>query len=319
VLEVAHLSVAYGHGRDTLTAVDDVSFSVPRGGTQGLVGESGSGKSTIARALVGLLPLAGGQITFDGADHTPTLARNSDEYRRRVQMVFQDPSASLNPRMTIEATLEEALARRPGLSRRDRRQAALDKLALVGLGRSTLPRYQHEFSGGQKQRIAIARALCVEPELIVLDEVTSALDVSVQATIVNLLKGLQQELGLTYLFISHDLAVVGLMSDETVVLYLGRAVEQARTATLFAAPQHPYTRALIDSVPRFGARRRPPATVWGDLPDPRNPPSGCRYHTRCAVGPRTHPERTLCGDRDPQALAPERPHHAACHFAGAQT
>ena len=316
VLEVEDLVVRYGTGHDALTAVDAVSLSVPKGGTLGLVGESGSGKSTVARTLVGLLPVAAGAIRLDGVDHTDSGARSNPRYRRRVQMVFQDPSASLNPRMSVAETLAEALARTQELSRRQRRRAALETLELVGLPATALVRYPHEFSGGQRQRIAIARALCVRPEVIVMDEVTSALDVSVQAAILELLRSVQRELGLSYLFISHDLAVVALMSHVTAVMYLGRVVEQAATPSLFSSPRHPYTRALMTSVPRFGAAR-PPAPVRGDLPDPRQPPPGCRFHTRCAVGPIHLPERRVCRERDPQEIAGTMPHLAACHFAHA--
>jgi len=314
MLEIENLVVRFGTGADTLTAVDGVSLRVPKGGTLGLVGESGSGKSTIAKAIVGLLPIAGGEIRLDGVDHTSHRARNSPTYRRRVQMVFQDPHSSLNPRMTVEAALLEALGRRGKLARSERRQEALRVLELVGLSQTALARYPHEFSGGQRQRIAIARALSVEPELIVMDEVTSALDVSVQATILNLLRSLQDELGLSYLFISHDLAIVGLMSDVSAVMYLGRLVERTETEALFVEPRHPYTRALIASVPRFGVPRLH-VPVRGDLPDPRRPPSGCRFHTRCAVGPLHRPERQVCREVDPQTIAPEMPHAAACHFA----
>jgi peptide/nickel transport system ATP-binding protein len=318
VLELDNLVIRYGSGSDALTAVDDVSLHVPKGGTLGLVGESGSGKSTVARAIVGLLPLAGGSVRLAGVDHTSLRSRTAPEYRRRVQMVFQDPSASLNPRMTVEAALREALARTPEVKRRDRSAAAVEMLGRVGLPASALPRYPHEFSGGQRQRIAIARALCVRPEVIVMDEVTSALDVSVQAAILNLLRALQTELGLSYLFISHDLAVVGLMSDLTAVMYLGRVVERGSTEALFGTPRHPYTRALLKSVPRLGAPRSP-APVRGDLPDPRRPPSGCRFHTRCAVGPLNRPERQICRERDPHEVADEMPHAAACHFARTDT
>lgn len=315
MLEIENLVIRYGYGgANTLVAVDDVSLRVPKGGTLGLVGESGSGKSTIARAIVGLLPITEGRVTLDGVDHTRHRSRNAPSYRRRVQMVFQDPNASLNPRMTVEAALTEAVSRRPDVPRKDRRAAALEVLGLVGLGQSAFPRYPHEFSGGQRQRIAIARALSVRPEVIVMDEVTSALDVSVQAMILNLLKELQRELGLSYLFISHDLAVVGVMSDVTAVMYLGQIVERAQTEVLFAAPRHPYTRALLASIPQFGLARVP-APVWGDLPDPRRPPSGCRFHTRCPVGPRQRPGREICREQNPQVIASEMPHEAACHFA----
>jgi peptide/nickel transport system ATP-binding protein len=316
VLELRNLTVRYGHGRDALTAVDGVSLTVPPGRTLGLVGESGSGKSTLARAVVGLVPVAGGEIRLDGEDCTSLRIRSSRAFRRRVQMVFQDPDSSLNPRMTIGVALGEALATR-NVPRQDRRSESLAILDLVQLPSSTLDRYPHQFSGGQKQRIAIARALSVQPELVILDEVTSALDVSVQATILNLLNELQRELHLSMLFISHDLSVVGLMSDEVAVMYLGRLTEVGASDVLFAEPRHPYTRALTRSIPKFsGERIRAPLS--GDLPDPRRPPPGCRFHTRCPVGPLRRPDRSICSSVDPQLGAEEREHRAACHFAGVE-
>jgi oligopeptide/dipeptide ABC transporter ATP-binding protein len=313
-LELRELTVKYGSGHDVLVAADRVSARIPAGGTLGLVGESGSGKSTVARAIVGLLPVASGQILLDGVDSTAHKARTASSYRQRVQMVFQDPFSSLNPRMTIGEAIGEALSMR-GIARRERVAEARRVLELVGVRESALDRYPHQFSGGQRQRIAIARALSVRPAVIVLDEVTSALDVSVQATILNLLKELQRELGVSYLFISHDLSVVRVMSDEVGVMYLGRIVETASTDDLFSSPSHPYTRGLIGSVPRFDqARVRAP--LAGDLPDPRNPPAGCRFHTRCPIGPLTHPERGICIDSDPDEIARDKPHRAACHFAG---
>ena len=279
------------------------------------MGESGSGKSTTARALVGLVPIAGGKVTLEGVDFTSSKARHSPAYRRRVQMVFQDPFASLNPRMPVGEAIGEALTRRDDLQRGQRRAEALRVLDLVGLSQSALARYPHQFSGGQRQRIAIARVLAIKPDVIVLDEVTSALDVSVQATILNLLKEIQRELGVSYMLISHDLSVVAVMSDLVAVMYLGRIVECAEGEKLFASPRHPYTMSLIRSLPRFGTER-PPAAIRGDLPDPRHPPAGCRFHTRCPVGPLVMPEREICRERDPQEIASEKPHAAACHFAG---
>jgi peptide/nickel transport system ATP-binding protein len=316
-LEATGLRVRYGSGANRLTAVDGVDLAVPKGRTLGLVGESGCGKSTIARALVGLVPVVGGSISLDGADCTSQKARDAAGYRRRVQMVFQDPYSSLNPRMTVGQLMGEALRLR-GLTARDpraRREDGHRILELVGLTASVLQRYPHQFSGGQRQRIAIARALAVGPEVLITDEVTSALDVSVQATILNLLRHLQRELGLSYLFISHDLSVVRLMSDHVAVMYLGRIVEQAPSERLFAEPRHPYTKALMGSIPTFAASRRP-APLAGDLPDPRDPPQGCRFHTRCPIGPLARPERTICLQQDPNDLAVEPDHHAACHFAG---
>jgi len=314
MLTVQDLTVVFGSGRSRLTAVDGVSFAVPPGGTLGLVGESGSGKSTIARALVGLVPTAGGTIRLDGTDVTSDRARDARSFRRRVQMVFQDPYGSLNPRMTVGATILEAVSLQGKASTAERRSEVLRAIELVGLSPSALDRYPHQFSGGQRQRISIARALAVHPEVLIMDEVTSALDVSIQASIINLLKELQRELHLSYLFISHDLSVVGAMSDVVAVMYLSRLVESAAPDELFNAPEHPYTRGLIGSVPEFGVKRRR-APIPGQVPDPRFPPSGCRFHTRCPVGPAHRLDREICRTDDPQTAAASRPHSAACHFA----
>jgi oligopeptide/dipeptide ABC transporter ATP-binding protein len=230
-------------------------------------------------------------------------------------MVFQDPHASLNPRMTVGDAIDEALLVR-GVPRQERWTEALRALGLVGLGSSALGRYPHQFSGGQKQRIALARALAVRPDMLILDEVTSSLDVSIQATVLNLLKELQARLGLTYLFISHDLSVVGYMSDQIAVMYLGRVVEQVEGSELFTDPRHPYTRGLIESVPRFAATRIK-APIHGSPADPRDPPSGCQFRTRCPIGPAVDhsSRRAICLDEDPQAIAKQQPHLAACHFA----
>jgi oligopeptide/dipeptide ABC transporter ATP-binding protein len=277
------------------------------------VGESGCGKSSIARAIVGLADVRGGQILLDGVDHTDRRKRNTPDFRHRVQMVFQDPYSSLNPRMTVGAMVTELLPEEVR-GRKERRAEAGRLLDLVGLPASALDRYPHQFSGGQRQRVAIARALAVRPEVVIHDEVTSALDVSVQATILNLLKNLQKELGLTYLFISHDLSTVRYMSDAVAVMYLGRLVERAPTQQLFDAPEHPYTRALISSIPQVGVARSA-AALRGELPDPRNPPPGCRFHTRCPIGPKADPARTICIETDPQDVTQPTEHFAACHFA----
>lgn len=313
MIELDGVAVRYGSGRDTVTAADGVSLKIPDGSTVGLVGESGSGKSTVAKALVGLLPLAGGRIVLNGVDHSRLKARTSRTFRRRVQLVSQNPRASLNPRMTIGETMIESLGLRSDVRSLNRRKEAVRVLEMVGLGANALPRYPHEFSGGQGQRIAIARALSVQPEVIVMDEVTSALDVSVQATILNLLKDLQREFALSYLFISHDLAVVGVMSDRISVMYLGQVVEWGSAQDVLSSPRHPYTRVLIDSVPRLGGVVTAPI-ARGDAPDPRNPPTGCRFHPRCPVGVRVDATRTLCVERDPQEIVPAGPHPAACHY-----
>jgi peptide/nickel transport system ATP-binding protein len=313
-LEIKNLTVGYGRGRNALTAVDGIDLSVPTGATLGLVGESGCGKSTVARAIVGLVPIVGGQLLLDGVDYTDAKMRRSLEFRRRVQMIFQDPFSSLNPRMTIEAMLREALSCGGKTKKDSVRNELVRLLDIVGIASGALRSYPHQLSGGQRQRIAIARALAVGPEIIVHDEVTSALDVSVQGSILNLLRELQREFGLSYLFISHDLSTVRYMSDAVSVMYLGQVVETAKTDALFASPRHPYTSALIESVPQLGQPRRP-APLAGGLPDPRHPPRGCRLNPRCPIGPVTQPERTICIEQDPRSVASLMEHSAACHFA----
>ena len=266
-----------------LTAVADVGFSIRRGETFALVGESGSGKSTIAKMIVGLIAPSQGRILFDGTDIARLPAQSMREVRRRFQMIFQDPFASLNPRWRVSNIVAEPI-RTFRLARGaevDRRVAEL--LETVGLSAGDGEKFPHEFSGGQRQRIAIARALSSRPEFIVCDEPTSALDVSVQAQILNLMRDLQDELGLTYLFISHDLSVVRHMANRIGVLYLGRLVEVADGKELFRSPQHPYTRMLLDSVPdlALSGRRRTP--VSGEIPNPIDPPPGCSFHPRCPL------------------------------------
>jgi peptide/nickel transport system ATP-binding protein len=313
-LELRGVSVRYGTGRNMITALDGIDLTVGPGETLGLVGESGCGKSTVARAIVGLVPLSGGSMLLDGKDCSVTRDRATPAFRRRVQMIFQDPYSSLNPRMSVGEMLEEALALVPGSQRSTRRSQALELLELVGLPASSLSAYPHQFSGGQRQRLAIARALALKPELILHDEVTSALDVSVQGSILNLLRDLQRRLNLSYLFISHDLSTVRYMSDRMAVMYLGRIVENAETEELFAAACHPYTTALIRSIPQVG-RPRSTAPLSGDVPDPRYPPRGCRFHSRCPVGPVVDASRSICMETDPQPLAARMCHEAACHFA----
>jgi peptide/nickel transport system ATP-binding protein len=311
-LVVENLRVAFGAVR----ALDGVDLHVPSGGTVGLVGESGSGKSTLARAIVHLTRPAGGRILLDGADVTRARGEQLRALRRRAQMVFQDPSASLDPRMTAAASVSEAITTHHTLRGRELSAEVARLFDLVGLSEDIAARYPHEVSGGQRQRVAIARALAVRPEILILDEVTSALDVSVQATILNLLRALQSRLGLTYLFISHNLATVRYMSDRIAVMYLGRIVEEAPAETFFARPRHPYARLLIDAVPRAGAPLAVPATI-GEPPDPRSPPGGCRFHPRCPIGPSTFPERGICSTQDPQPLLRDPALHAACHYASA--
>ncbi|MCA0425199.1 MAG: ATP-binding cassette domain-containing protein [Proteobacteria bacterium] len=277
--------VIEGHPKLFLTAVDDVSFSIPKGKTFALVGESGSGKSTIAKMIVGLVRPTSGRIAFDGTDMAGIgTDAASRRLRSRFQMIFQDPYASLNPRMRVGDIIAEPL-RTFGLET-DRAAVSArvsELLRLVKLDPRDSVKFPHEFSGGQRQRIAIARALAGRPEFIVCDEPTSALDVSVQAQILNLMRDLQEEFGLTYLFISHNLAVVRHMASEVGVLYLGRLVETAPTRQLFAAPSHPYTRMLLESVPDIGMTGRARMPPSGEIPNPINPPAGCHYHPRCPL------------------------------------
>ena len=268
-------------GRQLLTAVENVSFSIPRGGTFALVGESGSGKSTIAKMLVGLLRPSAGSVLIDGVDLSSASGTQSDNLRRRIQMIFQDPYASLNPRWRVRDIIGEPYAAFNSTTPGDVAKRVDELLEKVGLPSRDAHKYPHEFSGGQRQRIGIARALSSDPELIVCDEPTSALDVSVQAQVLNLMRDLQSELGLTYLFITHDLAVVRYMADQVGVLYLGRLIESAPRAQLFDRPRHPYTRMLLDAAPKIDGFGRMHQAGGGEIPDPINPPSGCHYHPRC--------------------------------------
>jgi peptide/nickel transport system ATP-binding protein len=272
-------------GRQHLHAVDGVSFEIERGGTLALVGESGCGKSTVARLLVGLYAPTRGTVQFDGLDaHAAFRSADALAFRRRIQMIFQDPYASLNPRWTVEHIVGEPLLEH-GLATDAQalRERVAELLASVGLSARDMAKYPHQFSGGQRQRLSIARALATHPEFLVCDEPTSALDVSVQAQVLNLMKDLQRERGLTYLFISHNLAVVRHMSDRIGVMYLGRLVELADKRTLFAAPRHPYTRMLIDAIPKLHDTGRARTPVQGEVPNPLSPPPGCSFHPRCPL------------------------------------
>ncbi len=284
LLEVAGLKTYFPARRSgqVVRAVDDVSFAVPAGRIVGLVGESGSGKTTIGRSILRLIEPTSGQVRFDGVDLLTLKPRAMKAYRRQLQIIFQDPFASLNPRMTVAEVIGEALDAH-GLARGAARTARIGELLQrVGLDPGQMSRYPHEFSGGQRQRIGIARAIAVEPRFVVADEAVSALDVSVQAQVLNLLLDLQQDLGLTLLFIAHDLAVVEYLCDEVVVLYLGRVMERAPRERLYSAPRHPYTRALLSAAPSpdlDAPRRR--MLLKGDIPSPIDPPSGCVFRTRC--------------------------------------
>ncbi|MBD8049496.1 ABC transporter ATP-binding protein [Limnohabitans radicicola] len=269
--------------RQLLHAVDGVSFEIEKGKTLALVGESGCGKSTVARLLVGLYEPTRGGLTFDGQDaHAAFKSPDARQMRQRIQMIFQDPYASLNPRWTVEAIIGEPLREHGLIKDAAELQARVaELLQSVGLSALDMPKYPHQFSGGQRQRISIARALATAPEFLVCDEPTSALDVSVQAQVLNIMKDLQRERGLTYLFISHNLAVVRHVSDQVGVMYLGRLVELADKHTLFANPQHPYTRMLLDAIPKMHDTGRARTPVQGEVPNPLNPPNGCSFHPRC--------------------------------------
>ncbi len=289
--------------RQYVHAVDGVSFEIARGTTLALVGESGCGKSTVARLLVGLYPPSRGRVLFDGQDTAAPTDRRA--LHRRMQMIFQDPYASLNPRWKVLEIVAEPL-RTHGLVKGDaallqRVQALLES---VGLAAADVEKFPHQFSGGQRQRISIARALATQPEFLVCDEPTSALDVSVQAQVLNIMKDLQRQQGLTYLFISHNLAVVRHVSDAVGVMYLGRLVELAPKRTLFAAPRHPYTRMLLDAIPDIHMTGRARTPVQGEVPNPLNPPSGCAFHPRCPhANARCSSERPQLLDKDGARVA----------------
>lgn len=293
--------------QNQVRAVDDVSLEVRQGETLGLVGESGCGKSTLGRCLIRLYEPSSGQIEFLGKDFLGLSGQELRQKRREVQMIFQDPYSSLNPRMTVGQILEEPF-RIHGVGSSQERQAWVQELLkTVGLKSSQVNRYPHEFSGGQKQRICIARALALKPKLIIADEPVSALDVSIQAQILNLLKELQQKMGLTYIFISHDLSVIEHICDRVAVMYLGKIVEMATRDELFQNPRHPYTQALIQAIPKLGGgKKKMQKTIGGEVPSPLNPPSGCHFHPRC-------PQRMASCDKVvPQLQTLERGHQVSC-------
>jgi oligopeptide transport system ATP-binding protein len=301
----------------TVKAVDGIDFEIRRGETLGLVGESGCGKSTTGRALIRLREPTEGTVTFDGIDLGKIKPEALRKMRRRMQIIFQDPYGSLDPRMTVGSTIAEPIETHNLAKGKERQERIADLLRIVGLDPQYVSRYPHEFSGGQRQRIGVARALAVEPEFIVCDEPISALDVSIQAQVLNLLTDLRHQLGLTYLFIAHDLSVVKHISDRVAVMYLGKIVELGPPDVMYAKPGHPYTRALLSAVPvpdPESERRRKRVVLQGDVPSPINPPSGCRFHTRCWLYERLgKPEECTTVDPPLYELGPD--HGAACHFA----
>jgi oligopeptide/dipeptide ABC transporter ATP-binding protein len=304
----------FGRSRERVHAVDDVSIEIRRGETLGIVGETGCGKSTLARCITRLYDLTDGRVVFDGNDISTLSRRRLRPYRLEMQMIFQDPYSSLNPRRRVGSIIGDPFAIHGSADGAARKREVQQLMELVGLNPEHYNRFPAEFSGGQRQRIGVARALALHPKLIVCDEPVSALDVSIQAQIINLLADLQSEFGLTYLFIAHDLSVVRHVSDRVAVMYLGKLVELAATDDLFARPQHPYTNALLSAIPEFdeGEReRRQRIVLTGDVPSPISPPSGCRFHPRCPKA------REICSLEEP----PREPkpgggaeQSVACHF-----
>ncbi|GAA0775725.1 ATP-binding cassette domain-containing protein [Clostridium subterminale] len=312
LIEVKNLKKYFEVGKNaTLKAVDDVSFNILKGETLGLVGESGCGKTTCGRTVMGLYGATGGEILFDGDDISKYDKKQKKEFTRRAQIIFQDPYASLNPRMTVGDIIGEGIDIH-NLHKGDERQARIyELLQLVGLNKEHASRFPHEFSGGQRQRIGIARALAIEPDFIVCDEPISALDVSIQAQVVNLLIKLQNELGLTYLFIAHDLSMVKHISDRVGVMYLGTMVELASSKDLYDKPLHPYTQALLSAIPipdPDATKKKARIPLEGEVPSPINPKPGCRFAPRCRYA------KPICSEKNPEFREIEPNHFAACHI-----
>lgn len=319
VLEVKNLVKQFPSGKKGFLskpagyvhAVDDVSLKIEAGQTLGVVGESGCGKSTLGRVMTHLLPATSGQVLLNGKDVTFAKGEELNQMRRTVQMIFQDPYSSLNPRHTVGRIVEMPLLVQKINPPMGRKKKVQELLELVGLNPEHYNRYPHEFSGGQRQRIGIARALALEPKIVIADEPVSALDVSIQAQILNLLQDLQKQLGLSYLFIAHDLSVVKHVSDRVAVMYLGKIVEEASSQDLYSNPQHPYTKALMSAVPETDPKNRKQRILLsGDVPSPINPPSGCRFRTRCWKA------QEICATTEPQLIQIGKNQKAACHFPG---
>ena len=318
LLQVDHLKTHFDvtkglfSPKQIVKAVDDVSFYVGEGETYGLVGESGCGKSTLGRTLVKIYPATGGKILYKGQDIARLGKEEEKHFRKEVQMIFQDPYASLNPRMTVGEIIKEPMEIHGILdSSKDREDRAAELLKTVGLKPDHIRRYPHEFSGGQRQRISIARTLALNPRFIICDEPISALDVSIQAQVINLLKDFQEEKKVSYLFIAHDLSMVRYVSDDVGVMYLGQMVELCEADEIYAHPLHPYTKGLLGSIPIANprlAREKEKSSIEGDIPSPINPPAGCRFHTRC---PYAKPE---CAQEKPQMKDVGGGHMVACHL-----
>jgi oligopeptide transport system ATP-binding protein len=298
-----------------IKAVDDITFDIYRGETLGLVGESGCGKTTAGRTIIQLYRPTEGQVFYDGQDLAQMSSRDLRHMRRRVQIIFQDPYASLNPRLTVGAIVGEPLEIHHAARRKELRERVEELLQIVGLNPYFVNRYPHEFSGGQRQRIGIARALALEPDFIVCDEPISALDVSIQAQIVNLLEELQERMGLTYLFIAHDLSMVRHISDRVAVMYLGKIVELSDRETIYMSPLHPYTQALLSAVPipdPMVEETRQRIILEGDVPSPANPPAGCNFNSRCPMA------MDVCFEVEPEFIEVEPGHMCACHLVQSQ-
>ena len=312
ILETKELCKYFKTSKGMLHAVDGVSLSIEQGKTLGLVGESGCGKSTFGRLLVHLLESTRGQIFYEGRDVTRLGRQGTKELRTDLQIIFQDPYASLNPRMTIGEVITEPLnIQKRYASKEEAREQVLKVMEVVGLNPKYYNRYPHEFSGGQRQRIGIARAIVLKPSLVVCDEPVSALDVSIQSQVLNLLRRLQSSMGMAYIFISHNLSVIKHISDRVMVMYLGHVVEMGEKKDLFDNPSHPYTQALLSAIPmpeRHSTRKK--IILQGDLPSPANPPSGCIFHTRCFMA------QDICSTQSPELKDLGNGHMCACHFCG---
>ena len=313
ILEVRNLTKHFkAGGRQVVHAVDDVSLTLKKGRTLGLVGEAGCGKSSCARTIIRMYDPTSGQIILDGDDITNLSQKQLKPYRKKMQMIFQDPYASLNARMTVRDIIAEPLVAHNVVKRKDQsNELVYPMLERVGLTKEHANRYAHEFSGGQRQRVGIARALILQPELVICDEPISALDVSIQAQVINLLKDFQEEKGVSYLFIAHDLSMVRYVSDDVGVMYLGQLVEVCEAGEIYKNPLHPYTKGLLGSIPIANpklAKMKEKSSIEGDIPSPIKPPSGCRFHTRCPYA------KPACSEAVPQMKDAGNGHMVACHL-----